>query len=73
MSSSASATCRDTSLPLWPTCNRRHDPDEIEEEQREVERRNKVNHEFQTFVKRVQENWERDYSSLDLEFDIPFR
>lgn len=53
-------------------CNR-HDPDEIEEEQREVDRRNKINNEFQTFVKRVQENWERDYSSLDLEFDIPFR
>jgi len=50
-----------------------HDPDEIEEEQRERERRNKVNHEFQTFVKRVQEIWERDFSSLDLEFDIPFR
>lgn len=58
----------------WPPRHRdRHDPDEIEEEQRERERRNKVNHEFQTFVKRVQEIWERDFSSLDLEFDIPFR
>lgn len=32
----------------------RYDPDEIEEEQRERERRNKINHEFQQFVKRVQ-------------------
>jgi nucleosome binding factor SPN SPT16 subunit len=31
-----------------------YDPDEIEEEQRERERRNKINQEFQTFVKRVQ-------------------
>jgi nucleosome binding factor SPN SPT16 subunit len=30
-----------------------YDPDEIEEEQRERERRNKINHEFQQFVKRV--------------------
>jgi nucleosome binding factor SPN SPT16 subunit len=33
-----------------------YDPDEIEEEQRERERRNKINHEFQQFVKRVQVN-----------------
>ena len=31
-----------------------YDPDEIEEEQRERERRNKINAEFQQFVKRVQ-------------------
>ncbi len=31
-----------------------YDPDEIEEEQRERERRNKINAEFQGFVKRVQ-------------------
>lgn len=31
-----------------------YDPDEIEEEQRERERRNKINAEFQAFVKRVQ-------------------
>ena len=31
-----------------------YDPDEIEEEQRERERRNRVNAEFQQFVKRVQ-------------------
>ncbi len=31
-----------------------YDPDEIEEEQRERERRNKINAEFESFVKRVQ-------------------
>ena len=31
-----------------------YDPDEIEEEQRERERRNKINNEFNSFVKRVQ-------------------
>lgn len=36
-----------------------YDPDEIEEEQRERERRNKINHEFSQFVKRVQELWEK--------------
>lgn len=30
------------------------DPDEIEEEQKERERRNKINAEFNTFIKRVQ-------------------
>ncbi|KAF5837808.1 FACT complex subunit-domain-containing protein [Dunaliella salina] len=50
-----------------------YDPDEIEEEQRERDRRNKINSEFNSFVKRVQELWERDYSDLQLEFDIPFR
>lgn len=31
----------------------RYDPDEIEEEQRERERRNKINKDFEAFVKRV--------------------
>lgn len=31
-----------------------YDPDELEDEQRERERRNKINNEFQQFVKRVQ-------------------
>ncbi|CAD7701780.1 unnamed protein product [Ostreobium quekettii] len=55
--------------------NRRsmYDPDEIEEEQRERDRCIKVNREFQTFVKRVQESWEQNYHDLHLEFDIPFR
>lgn len=34
-----------------------YDPDEIEEEQRERERRNKINAEFNMFVKRVQVGW----------------
>jgi len=50
-----------------------YDPDEIEDEQRERERRNRVNNEFQKFVKKVQDMWERDHSQLKLEFDIPFR
>ncbi|GFH23155.1 FACT complex subunit-like, partial [Haematococcus lacustris] len=49
-----------------------YDPDEIEEEQRERERRNKINQEFQVFVKRVQEIWEKDFADMRLEFDIPF-
>ncbi|KAK9824573.1 hypothetical protein WJX72_011424 [[Myrmecia] bisecta] len=51
-----------------------YDPDEIEEEQRERELRNKINRQFQQFVKRVQQDvWERDFGDLDLEFEIPFR
>ena len=41
---------------------RRYDPDEIEEEQRERERRNQINRQFNQYVKRVQQDiWERDY------------
>ena len=50
-----------------------YDPDEIEEEQRERERRNKINQEFGQFVKKVQELWEKDLPDMGLEFDIPFR
>ena len=51
-----------------------YDPDEIEEEQRERERRNKINKQYSQFVKRVQQDiWERDYGDLNLEFEIPFR
>lgn len=50
-----------------------YDPDEIEEEQAEREKRNKINNEFSAFVKRVQELWERDFSDISLEFDVPFR
>ena len=32
-----------------------------------------INSEFDQFVKQVQEVWEKDYSDLQLEFDIPFR
>lgn len=39
-----------------------YDPDEIEEEQRERERRNQINRQFSQFVKRVQQDiWERDF------------
>ncbi|KAL3130646.1 hypothetical protein ABBQ38_008037 [Trebouxia sp. C0009 RCD-2024] len=51
-----------------------YDPDEIEEEQRERDQRNKINKVFQQFVKRVQQDvWERDFGDLNLEFEIPFR
>lgn len=51
-----------------------HDPDEIEEEQKERDRRNRINQEFQNFVKKMGEVWEQSpWRELDLEFDIPFR
>lgn len=51
-----------------------YDPDEIEEEQRERERRNQINRQFNQFVKRVQQDiWERDFGDLSLEFEVPFR
>jgi nucleosome binding factor SPN SPT16 subunit len=49
------------------------DPDELEEEQRDRERRKKINHEFRRFTKRVQEAWDRDFSRLKLEWDMPYR
>ncbi|CAM6087378.1 unnamed protein product [Calypogeia fissa] len=56
--------------------NRRsmYDPDELEEEQQERDRRNKINKEFEVFVKRIAELWEQPpWRELDMEFDIPFR
>lgn len=51
-----------------------YDPDEIEEEQQERDRKNKINTEFNNFVKRVSELWEQpQFKDLDLEFDVPFR
>eukprot|EP01018_Ginkgo_biloba_P030029 Gb_09795 [translate_table: standard] len=51
-----------------------YDPDELEEEQQERDRKNKINAEFQAFVKRVSELWEQPHlKELELEFDIPFR
>ena len=41
-----------------------YDPDEIEDEQRERERRNRVNADFSAFTKRVQELWEKDFNDL---------
>ncbi|KAG6553865.1 hypothetical protein Mapa_004782 [Marchantia paleacea] len=56
--------------------NRRsmYDPDEIEEEQQERDRRNKINKEFEVFVKRIAELWDQPpWREMDMEFDIPFR
>jgi len=44
-----------------------YDPDELEEEQRERALRNRMNSEFQNFVKKIEEQ------AKDLEFDIPYR
>ncbi|KAI9126122.1 hypothetical protein K1719_003540 [Acacia pycnantha] len=51
-----------------------YDPDELEEEQRERDRKNKINVEFQSFVNRVNDLWgQPQFSRLDLEFDQPLR
>ncbi|GAV70889.1 Peptidase_M24 domain-containing protein/Rtt106 domain-containing protein/SPT16 domain-containing protein [Cephalotus follicularis] len=51
-----------------------YDPDEIEEEQRERDRKNKINMDFQSFVNRVNDLWgQSQFKDLDLEFDQPLR
>ncbi|CAI9765250.1 unnamed protein product [Fraxinus pennsylvanica] len=51
-----------------------YDPDEIEEEQRERDRKNKINVDFQNFVNRVNDLWgQAQFKDLDLEFDQPLR
>ncbi|XP_022872909.1 LOW QUALITY PROTEIN: FACT complex subunit SPT16-like [Olea europaea var. sylvestris] len=51
-----------------------YDPDEIEEEQRERDRKNKINVDFQNFVNRVNDLWgQAQFKGLDLEFDQPLR
>ncbi|XP_058191636.1 FACT complex subunit SPT16-like [Rhododendron vialii] len=51
-----------------------YDPDEIEEEQRERDRKNKINLDFQNFVNRVNDLWgQSQFKGLDLEFDQPLR
>ncbi|KAL1831897.1 hypothetical protein DCAR_0101912 [Daucus carota subsp. sativus] len=51
-----------------------YDPDEIEEEQRERARKNKINSDFQNFVNRVNDLWgQPQLKELDLEFDQPLR
>ncbi|KAF5454235.1 hypothetical protein F2P56_023915 [Juglans regia] len=51
-----------------------YDPDEIEEEQRERDRKNKINMDFQNFVNRVHDLWgQPQFKALDLEFDQPLR
>ncbi|XP_010941792.1 FACT complex subunit SPT16 [Elaeis guineensis] len=50
------------------------DPDEIEEEQRERERKNRINMDFQNFVNKVHDHWAQpQLKDLDLEFDMPLR
>lgn len=51
-----------------------YDPDEIEEEQRERARKNKINTEFESFVNRVSDLWgQPQFKRNDLEFDQPLR
>ncbi|XP_073002538.1 FACT complex subunit SPT16-like [Typha latifolia] len=50
------------------------DPDEIEEEQRERDRKNRINTEFQNFVNKVNDHWSQpQFKGMDLEFDMPLR
>lgn len=50
------------------------DPDEIEEEQRERDRKNRINMDFQNFVNKVHDLWSQpQLKDLDLEFDMPLR
>ncbi|PIA25218.1 hypothetical protein AQUCO_12200003v1 [Aquilegia coerulea] len=51
-----------------------HDSDEIEEEQRERDRKNRINLDFQNFVNKVSDLWGQPHlRELDLEFDVPYR
>lgn len=51
-----------------------YDPDEVEEEQRERARKNKINMDFQNFVNRVNDLWgQPQFKAFDLEFDQPLR
>ncbi|KAJ4952611.1 hypothetical protein NE237_029443 [Protea cynaroides] len=51
-----------------------NDPDEIEEEQRERDRKNRFNMDFQNFVNKVNDLWgQPQLRGLDLEFDQPLR
>ncbi|CAL9232355.1 unnamed protein product [Arabidopsis halleri] len=51
-----------------------YDLDEIDEEQRERDRKNKINMDFNHFANRVNDIWKLpQFASLDLEFDQPLR
>ncbi|XVF02081.1 hypothetical protein REPUB_Repub04eG0145700 [Reevesia pubescens] len=51
-----------------------YDPDEIEEKQRERDRKNKINMDFQNFVNRVNDlSGQPQFKALDLEFDQHMR
>ncbi|KAM1160128.1 hypothetical protein ACFX19_033782 [Malus domestica] len=62
----------DTVQTLGGSRRSAYDPDEIEEEQRERDRKNKINMDFQNFVNRVNELWGQS-QFRDLEFDQPLR
>ncbi|CAL5222238.1 g4572 [Coccomyxa viridis] len=51
-----------------------YDPDELEEEQRERDTRNRINKSFHQFCQKVDtEIWERDYPQEELQFMHPLR
>ncbi|MCL7022174.1 hypothetical protein MKW94_024963 [Papaver nudicaule] len=51
-----------------------HDPDEIEEEQRERDRKNRINMDFSNFVNKVNDLWSQpQFRGMELEFDQPLR
>ncbi|XRB18595.1 FACT complex subunit [Pseudoscourfieldia marina] len=50
-----------------------YDPDEIDEERKDRERKNRINNGYRAFVKKIQEMWEQKHAQLQLEWDVPFR
>jgi len=50
-----------------------YDPDELEDEQRERERKNKINREFERFCRACDKLWSEKFKDLNLEFEVPFR
>ena len=61
-------SCWERERERWPILI-----DTSKSEQRERERRNRVNAEYNSYVKKVTDLWERDHAEKKLEFDIPFR
>lgn len=50
------------------------DSDELEEEETDRQKRNRIMKDFEHFVKKVMEVWEASpWRELDLEFDVPYR
>lgn len=50
-----------------------YDPDEVEEEARDRDRRRRINAEWRKFTERVASAWEKDHPRLSLEWETPFR
>ena len=50
-----------------------YDPDELEDEQRERERKHKINREFERFCRMCDKLWSEKFKDLNLEFEVPFR